>query len=510
METFSMSRKEVPRAGLLKAALVGRITNAQGARALGLSVRQFRRLKRRFREGGARGLLHALRGRPGNRRLAPQAREQVGVLMTTTYAGFNDVHLTEKLREVHQLAVSRSSVRSIRLALGRPATRRRSAPQHRSRRPRKPALGQLAQLDASPFAWFEDRGPLATLHGVIDDATSTPLALWFRPHEDLHGYVAVLERTCRTYGLPLELYGDRLNVFARNDPHWTLAEELQGHQDPTHFGRMLQALGIGFIRAHSPQAKGRIERLWGTLQDRLTSELRLRGISTLEGGNGFLPEFLADFTRRFARPPADATPAWRPVPRDLADLLSCRYQRTVARDNTVPLGLRWVQIPPGRGGRSYSGCRVEVRELLDGRLLVFYQGALLARQPSPGPAFVLRPRAGPGETRRRPRRGALSQALRELERAQFTRNRALAPVRAEPERPGGAERRDREAGRYLDTPETTQHPHPASASSRRRNSPTHPWNRTFSRRQRALNAARATGGGTFLFTSEGTFLLNSD
>ena len=102
---------------------------------------------------------------------------------------------------------------------------------------------------------------MATLHGLIDDATSTPLALWFRPNEDLHGYVTILDRTCRTYGLPVELYGDRLNVFARNDPHWTLAEELQGHQDPTHFGRMLKALGIGFIRAHSPQAKGRIERV---------------------------------------------------------------------------------------------------------------------------------------------------------------------------------------------------------------------------------------------------------
>ena len=155
---------------------------------------------------------------------------------------------------------------------------------------------------------------MATLHGLIDDATSTPLALWFRPNEDLHGYVTILDRTCRTYGLPVELYGDRLNVFARNDPHWTLAEELQGHQDPTHFGRMLKALGIGFIRAHSPQAKGRIERLWGTLQDRLTSELRLRGIRTLEGGNAFLPEFLADYTRRFARPPTDSTPAWRPAP----------------------------------------------------------------------------------------------------------------------------------------------------------------------------------------------------
>src|SRR5260370_386924 len=359
METFSMSRKEVPRAGLLKAELVGRITNAQGALALGLAVRECRRLKRRFREGGARGLLHALRGRPGNRQLAPQARAQIATLMTTTYAGFNDVHLTEKLREVHALVVSRSSVRTLRRTLGRPAKRRRRAPKHRSRRPRKAALGQLAQLDASPFAWFEDRGPAATLHGLIDDATSTPLALWFRPHEDLHGYVAVL------------------------------------------------------------------------------------------------PEFLADFPRRFARPPADATPAWRPAPRDLDQLLSCRYPRTVARDNTVPLGLRWVQIPPGRGGRSYSGCRVEVRELLDGRLLVFYQGALLARQPSPGPAFVLRPRQGPGETRRRPRRAALSQALRSLERAQFTRNRALAPMRAEPAGPGRAQRRDRAGGPSLATPAAT-------------------------------------------------------
>jgi hypothetical protein len=218
METFTMSRKEVSRAGLANAALAERITNEQGAGALHMSVRQFRRVKTRFREGGARGLLHALRGRPGNRHLTLQAREQITALMTTTYAGFNDVHLTEKLRGGHGLAVSRSSVRTLRRALGRPATRRRAAPKHRSRRPRKAAVGQLAQLDASPFAWFEARDPAATLHGLIDDATSTPLALWFRPNEDLHGYVTILDRTCRTYGLPVELYGDRLNVFARNDP----------------------------------------------------------------------------------------------------------------------------------------------------------------------------------------------------------------------------------------------------------------------------------------------------
>ena len=195
-----MSRKEVPRAGLAKAALAGRITNEQGARALHITVRQFQRVKKRFREHGARGLLHALRGRPGNRHLTLQAREQISALMTTTYAGFNDVHLTEKLQEGHGLAVSRATVRTLRRALGQPAKRRRCAPKHRSRRPRRAALGQLAQLDASPFAWFEARGPMATLHGLIDDATSTPLALWFRPNEDLHGYVTILDRTCRTYG----------------------------------------------------------------------------------------------------------------------------------------------------------------------------------------------------------------------------------------------------------------------------------------------------------------------
>src|SRR5215467_3706547 len=218
METFTMSRKEVPRAGLVKAALAGKITNQEGARALRLSVRQFKRLKARFRADGARGLLHRSRGRVSRRRLPSEVRKQVVRLLTTIYEGFNDVHLTEKLQERHALPISRARVRRLRLALGRPARRRRRAPQHRSRRERALAMGQLVQLDASPFAWFEDRGPAATLHGLIDDATSTPLALWFRPTEDLHGYVAVLDITCRTYGVPFELYVDSLNLFARIPP----------------------------------------------------------------------------------------------------------------------------------------------------------------------------------------------------------------------------------------------------------------------------------------------------
>ena len=341
-----MSRKEVPRAGLVKAALAGKITNQEGARALRPTVRQFKRLKARFRRQGLRGLVHRRRGQPSPRQLPAALRAQVVTLMTTTYAGFNDVHLTEKLQQVHALPVSRATVRRIRRALGRPPQRPRRAPQHRSRRPRAPAMGQLVQLDASPFPWLEDRGPTAALHGLIDDATSIPLALWFRPTEDLHGYTTVLGQTCRQYGVPVTLYGDRLSLFQRNDRYWTLAEELRGHQDPTHFGRMLQALGIGFIAAQSPQAKGRIERLWGTLQDRLVSELRLRALHTLEQANAFLPEFLPAFIQRFARAAAEPTPAWRPAPRDLERLLSCRYTRVVARDNTVRLGARWLQIPP--------------------------------------------------------------------------------------------------------------------------------------------------------------------
>jgi transposase len=308
METFTMSRKEVPRAGLVKAALAGKITNQEGARALRLTVRQFKRLKARFRRHGLQGLVHRRRGQPSARRLPAALRAQVVTLMTTTYVGFNDVHLTEKLHQLHALPVSRSTVRRIRRALGLPPHRRRRAPQHRSRRPRAPAMGQLVQLDASPFPWLEDRGPSATLHGLIDDATSIPLALWFRPTEDLHGYTTVLGQACRQYGVPVTLYGDRLSLFRRNDQHWTLAEELRGRQDPTHFGRMLQELGIGFIAAQSPQAKGRIERLWGTLQDRLVSELRLRACRTLEQANAFLPEFLASFSQRFARPAAHPSP----------------------------------------------------------------------------------------------------------------------------------------------------------------------------------------------------------
>lgn len=411
-----MGRKEANRPGLVQAALNGKITNEEGAALLSISVRQFRRLKARYREGGAGSLEHQLRRRRSNRRLNEEVRERVAALLKGTYAGLNDTHFTEKLREHEGLPIGRETVRRIRHELRIPAQRPRRAPKHRSRRLREAREGALVQIDGSPFAWLGDRGPEMTLVGAVDDAGGRVLGGAFRPHEDLHGYATVFRQVFTDYGLPLAFYGDGTNILVRNDDRWTVEEDLKGEQGPTHLGRVLQECGIRYIRARSPQAKGRIENRWGTLQDRLTAELRLRGISTIEAANAFLPEFLDDFNRRFARSPREAGSVWRRPARRLDLLLCCRYERVVARDNTVtlaghrkserirdPLGHdlgagrpaappRTIQIPPGPRRRSFAGCRVVLRELLDGRLIALYRGEIIASQPPPSPEFVLSPR----------------------------------------------------------------------------------------------------------------------
>ena len=230
-------------------------------------------------------------------------------------------------------------------------------------------MGAMVQVDASPFAWFQARGPGLVLVGGMDDATGTIVGLTFRPTEDLHGYTELCRQMFTQYGLPVTIYGDRLNILVRNDAHWTLEEELRGAQDPTHLGSMLRDLGVGYLTAHSPQAKGRIERLWLTLQDRLVSELRLHGICTMAAANAFLPQFIATFNRRFGRSPQNPTSVWRRPPPDLDLLLSCRYKHTVARDHTVRVGSRRMALPRDPR-RSWAGYRVDVRELLTGELVV--------------------------------------------------------------------------------------------------------------------------------------------
>jgi hypothetical protein len=234
----------------------------------------------------------------------------------------------------------------------------------------------LLQIDGSPHAWFGPDQPRCTLLAAIDDATSTVVGAVFRAQEDAHGYLLLLRHVLITQGIPDALYHDRHGIFQRN-PHdrWTLAEELAGAKDPTQFGRVLVDLGIGSIAARSPQAKGRIERLWGTLQDRLVAELRLAGITSPEAvTTDFLATYLDRHNAAFAVPPNDPGSAYRPLPPtlDLERLLSFRYGRIVNHDNTVQFNGQVLRIPPGPRRRGYAKARVWVHELLDGALGIWH------------------------------------------------------------------------------------------------------------------------------------------
>ena len=265
------------------------------------------------------------------------------------YQGFNDSHLAEKLRGEENFAISRETVRRILRAAKLASPQKRRSRQYRSRRPPRPRFGMMALTDASRHDWLEGRGPQLTLIAFQDDATGQILAAHFQLEaENTLGYLRALRSMIATHGIPLSLYRDRHSIFQRNDAHWTLAEQLAGKQTPTQLGRALEELGIQQIPAYSPQAKGRIERVWRTGQDRLVSELRLAQAATVQQANGVLARFCADHKQRFARPATDAACDFRPLPRhfDLARCLSLRYQRVVAADHTVTLGAHSIALPP--------------------------------------------------------------------------------------------------------------------------------------------------------------------
>jgi hypothetical protein len=302
-------------------------------------------------------------------------------LARTTYRGFNDSHLADKLREQENLSLSRETVRRILRAAKVASPQKRRARKYRSRRPPRPRFGMMALTDASRHDWLEGRGPVLTLLGFQDDATGQILAAHFQLEaENTLGYLRALHAMIRTHGIPLSLYRDRHSIFQRNDPHWTLAEQLAGKQSPTQLGRALDELGIQQISAYSPQAKGRIERVWRTCQDRLVSELRLARASTLAEANTVLAAFCADYNQRFARPAAQSACDFRSLPRrfDLDRCLSLHYQRVVAADHTVTLGTHTIALPPLPGHRGYAGETVELAHHLDGQLHV-YRGDQLLR-----------------------------------------------------------------------------------------------------------------------------------
>ena len=406
-DIIAMSQKDRQRYHLLKMVLGSKITLKHASRMMGVSYRQAKRLKKKLATEGARGLVHGNRGRPSARALHPELAKRIIKLSQKTYTTFNDTHFTEKLNEVEGITVSRDTVRRLRRANGIKPKRKRRAKKHYQRRPRKEQEGMLVLWDGSPHQWFGADHAACCLMAAIDDAKGTLLDAFFIPYECSFGYLKLLEHMVKRYGLPCSIYQDRHGSLHRNDDNWTLEEQLKGEQDPTQVGACLKSLGITPIFALTPQAKGRIERLFGVLQDRLIAEMELRDITEMDAGNRFLAEqFIDEHNRRFSRAPEVSHRAWRRVPKglDIDRTISFRYQAVVGNDNAVRLGGMVIDIPESPGRRGYAKAHVEVRQLLDGSWRVYYKDTLIAHtDPTP----LIEPiRAKP---RRKPRARAASE-----------------------------------------------------------------------------------------------------
>jgi transposase len=381
-----VSQRDLNRMHVVRLTLEGRESVERAAELLGLSARQIKRMRKKMRAGGAKGMLHGNRGRKSWNRTATKTAEKVLQLAQGRYKGLNDTHLTEKLNEREAIKLSRWTVRALLRRAGLAAVRKHRAKRHYKRRERRARQGALLLWDGSPHRWLGESGPKWTLVVAIDDATGALLHGVFSEQEDAQSYLTCLKRLLLEQGIPLSIYMDRHGIFKRNDAHWTLEEELAGERIPTQVGLALKSLGVEPIFALSPQAKGRVERLFGTLQDRLVSELRLAGIRTWDRATAFVNgPFKTDFNRRFAKPPEQTQPAWRKLPRDLdvERICSFHYQATVGNDNAVRLAGVILDIPAGPNHKGYAKSRVEVRQLLDGRWRVYLKDELLLETDKP-------------------------------------------------------------------------------------------------------------------------------
>ena len=394
-DSVTLNARQRQRLRVVSEVQAGRWSVEQAAEVLGLSSRQVWRLKRAYQDTGVEALLHGNRGRASLCRLGDDLRAHVVELARGKYAGCNDSHLTELLALDEEIVLSRPTLRRVLRAAGIASVRKRRAPRHRQRRDRQPRSGMLLQVDGSPHHWFGADLPRCTLLAAIDDATSAVVAAVFRDQEDAAGYLLLLQQVLQQHGVPLAWYHDRHGIFLRSSKEpWSIQEELAGRQELTQVGRALEQLGITSIAARSPQAKGRVERLWGTLQDRLVAELRLAAITTMDQAQRFLPAFLQRHNARFAVAADEPGLAYAaPDPTlDLERVFSFQYPRVVANDNTVRFAGERFQLPPGPGRRSYAHAHVLIHELLDGRRGVWFEGRWLLRLPAPDQATPLRVR----------------------------------------------------------------------------------------------------------------------
>ena len=384
MENVTLTQKEQARLQVLNSLLAGHMTLDQAATLMGVTNRHTKRILAAYRELGADAVAHGHRGRrPTNATPEPVATAVVH-LARTRYAGANHTHLSELLSERDGIDIGRTTLRRILVNAGLSSPRRRRPPKHRVRRQRMPRKGMLIQMDGSHHLWLGDQAPPFTLLIAVDDATGTVVDALFCAQEDALSYFLLIHGLVKHVGMPVALYTDRHGVF-RHTP----GSGLPGM--PTQFSRAMDELGIQMIFALSPQAKGRVERSAGTFQDRLVTELRLAGASSIGEANRVLEQFLLRFNQRLPVPPQHPEPAFRPLGPELCleQVLCFKHRRKVAKDNTVRFQLHTIQLLPGAERPSYAGAAVEVLEGLDGRLSVRHEGRILpAQEAPPSPVFL--------------------------------------------------------------------------------------------------------------------------
>lgn len=362
--TITMAIRELDRLKIIQAVVDGTLRPWHAAQRLDLTTRQIRRLVNRYREDGPAGIVSRRRGRPSNNQLSPDLAKTALNLIRARYADFGPTLACEKLRELHGLYLSKETVRKLMADAGLWIPRRlRSASVYQPRN-RRHCLGELIQIDGSDHHWFEDRGPVCTLLVFIDDATSQLMYLHFTYSESTFSYFEATYRYLELHGKPQAFYSDKASVFRVNNKHATMGN---GH---TQFGRALYELNIESICANTSQAKGRVERANLTLQDRLVKELRLRGISTMAAANAYAPSFIADFNRRFAKPPRNDWNAHRPVreDEDLDKILTIREPRKISRSLTLQYDKMIYLIADTLASRRLIGKYIQVYEYPDGRI----------------------------------------------------------------------------------------------------------------------------------------------
>jgi transposase len=367
-DMITMSRREATRLHVLHQALEKKMTQREAAGLVGLSDRQVRRLLQRIRTEGDGGICHRSRGKASHHRLSPQLRDRALTLFQREYSDFNLVHATEKLGEVAGIALHAETLRLWLRAAGIPY-KRRKAKRHRQWRERRAHCGELVQLDGSHHDWFEGRGPTCVFMGYIDDATSTVFGRFY-DYEGTRPALDSLKRYIRRYGIPQSLYLDKHTTY-KSWAEPTLDEQLADRQPRSQFEQRVAVLGIDVIHANSPQAKGRVERLFKTLQDRLVRELRLAGITSVAEANVFLQRYWPQYNRRFRRPAASPADLHRPAPpsRTLDRLLCIQTERTVRNDFTIAHHGTLYQLDQATRAK-----KVTVEERLDGSLHLTYHG----------------------------------------------------------------------------------------------------------------------------------------